>query len=102
MRPRQALVPVISSFQSSNSLKLNGRDWSDLLIGGANDPSVGKIRSDKVDSTDLAARLAAVDKRIADSEEFAKKLQTVITEAAGKIEAQKQKSHSYADKWIKI
>ena len=38
MRPRQALVPIVSSFQSLNSLKLNGRDWSDLLVGGVNDP----------------------------------------------------------------
>ncbi len=49
MRPRQAIVPVISAILARNSDKLNGHDWSDLLVGGSNDPSNAKIRVDKVD-----------------------------------------------------
>jgi hypothetical protein len=48
MRPRQAIVPVINAFHSNNSDKLLGHDWSDLLEGGASDPSSAKIRGDKV------------------------------------------------------
>jgi microcystin-dependent protein len=47
MRPRQAIVPVISAILARNSDKLNGADWSDLLVSG-NDPSKSKIRRDKV------------------------------------------------------
>jgi hypothetical protein len=48
MRPRQTIVPVISAFHSNNADKLAGHDWSDLLVGGATDPSSAKIRGDKV------------------------------------------------------
>ena len=48
MRPRQAIVPVINAFHSNNADKLAGHDWSDLLEGGATDPSSAKIRGDKI------------------------------------------------------
>ncbi len=49
MRPRQAIVPVISAISARNSDKLNGRDWSDLLVGGSNDPAASKIRADRIE-----------------------------------------------------
>jgi microcystin-dependent protein len=49
MRPRQALVPIVSSQISKNALTLKGRSWSDLLTTG-DDPSANgaKIRRDKL------------------------------------------------------
>ena len=49
MRPRQAIVPVISAMSARNSDKLDGHDWSDLLVGGSNDPSTAKVRADRID-----------------------------------------------------
>jgi microcystin-dependent protein len=48
MRPRQAIVPVPFAVSASNADKLNGHDWSDLLVGASNDPSTAKIRADHI------------------------------------------------------
>ena len=49
MRPRQAIVPVMMAITSHNAEKLNGHDWSDLLVEASGDPSSAKIRMDKVE-----------------------------------------------------
>ena len=48
MRPRQAIVPVIFAMSAHDSEELNGHNWADLLVGG-NDPSVSKIRREKLE-----------------------------------------------------
>lgn len=64
MRPRQAIVPVISAISARNSDKLNGHDWSDLLVGGTNDPSSSRIRTDKLDLSSLDAKIETLTKSL--------------------------------------
>src|SRR6266542_4042460 len=46
MRPRQALVPVISASYAKEAAKLNGYDWSVLF--GTNNPSSGTLLDSKI------------------------------------------------------
>ena len=46
MRPRQALVPVVSANYAKNADKLDGYDWSALF--GTNNPAEGTILSSKI------------------------------------------------------
>src|SRR5262249_27857619 len=46
MRPRQALVPVISASYASNADKLRGYDWSVLF--GTNNPAEGTLLDSKI------------------------------------------------------
>lgn len=46
MRPRQAIVPVISARYAQNADKLRGYDWSALF--GTNNPVDGKIQGSKI------------------------------------------------------
>lgn len=56
MRPRQALVPVISAKYAQNSDKLHGYDWSALF--GTNDPTAGTLLDSKIrDGSINAAKL---------------------------------------------
>ncbi len=48
MRPRQAIVPVISASYARNADKLNGHDWSAILEGGSNDPTTTTIAEGKL------------------------------------------------------
>ena len=47
MRPRQALVPVVSAKYAQNANKLNGFDWGALFVSG-NDPVTGKIAGNRI------------------------------------------------------
>jgi hypothetical protein len=84
MRPRQVLVPVIGAYLSRDTEKLNGHDWSDLLVAGANDPSVAKVRGDKVDLAAVEVKLREYDSRIT-------QLKKDLDEARGRITDQKNK-----------
>jgi microcystin-dependent protein len=46
MRPRQAIIPVISASYAKEASKLNGYDWSPLF--GTNNPIDGKISGSKI------------------------------------------------------
>jgi len=48
MRPRQAVVPVLFARAAGDSETLLGHTWADLLSGGASDPSIGKVRGDRI------------------------------------------------------
>lgn len=48
MRPRQALVPVVSARYASNADKLDGYDWSSIMTGGNTNPSVSTIAEAKL------------------------------------------------------
>ena len=53
MRPRQALVPVISARYAQNSDKLQGYDWSVLF--GTNSPLDGKIQGAQIAARSITA-----------------------------------------------
>ena len=57
MVPRQMIIP---SFQSKNSEKLAGRDWSSILVSG-NDPTTGQIQASKIETDGLTAMEIAAD-----------------------------------------
>lgn len=48
MVPRSLIIPAFHAKKAENSTKLAGFDWSSILTGGANDPSNGTIRGDKL------------------------------------------------------
>ncbi len=57
MVPRSLIMPAFHAKKaeiSSNSVKLNGFDWSSLLTGGINDPSTGTLRGDKLASASVS------------------------------------------------
>jgi hypothetical protein len=53
LRPRQALVPVISASYAKNAGKLNGYDWSALF--GTNNPVDGSLLPSKIASNSITA-----------------------------------------------
>lgn len=53
MRPRQALVPVISARYAQNADKLQGYDWSALF--GSNNPVDGKIQGIRIAPNSISA-----------------------------------------------
>ena len=57
MRPRQALVPVISARYAHNADKLQGYDWSVLF--GTNSPVDGKIQGAQIAPNSITARQVA-------------------------------------------
>ncbi len=52
MRPRQALVPIVSASYSKNAGKLNGYEWSVLF--GTNNPATGVVLSSKIATNSIA------------------------------------------------
>jgi hypothetical protein len=64
MRPRQAIIPVPAAIWANDSQKLAGHDWSDLLSGGSNDPSTGKVRLEKVDVSGLQVKIDSLTSSI--------------------------------------
>jgi len=60
MRPRQALVPALSAVLAGDSVGLNGHGWNAILISGE-DPSNSKIRADRIDTSALEERIAALE-----------------------------------------
>jgi hypothetical protein len=53
MRPRQALVPVISARYAQNASQLNGYDWSVLF--GTNNPASGTLSGSRITSNSITA-----------------------------------------------
>jgi hypothetical protein len=53
LRPRQALVPVVSASYAKNAGKLNGYDWSALF--GTNNPVDGSLLPSKIGSNSITA-----------------------------------------------
>ncbi len=89
MRPRQAIVPVISAISARNSDKLNGHDWSDLLVGGSDDPSSSRIRTDKLDLSSLQAKIETLTQSLEQE-------QASIAALASNLEAVKTKNDTVA------
>ena len=57
MRPRQALVPVLSARYAQNADKLRGYDWSVLF--GTNNPVDGKIQGAQIAPSSITAKQIA-------------------------------------------
>jgi hypothetical protein len=83
MRPRQAVVPALFALRSAEASKLNGHDWSDILVGGSKDPSSAKIRGDKVD---LETRFEDYDSKLSKSQKDLDNAKTTIGEQRAELE----------------
>jgi hypothetical protein len=86
MRPRQAVVPSMFALRSAEASKLNGHDWSDILVGGSKDPSSAKVRGDKVD---LESRFADYDSKLNKSQQDLDRARETISEQKAELETVK-------------
>jgi microcystin-dependent protein len=58
MEPRQILVPSFHAKKAevaTNATKLNGFDWSSILVGGNNNPTTALIRGNRIESSGITA-----------------------------------------------
>jgi microcystin-dependent protein len=58
MVPRQILVPSFHAKKAevaTNATKLNGFDWSSILVGGSNNPTTALIRGNRIESSGITA-----------------------------------------------
>jgi microcystin-dependent protein len=58
MVPRQILVPSFHAKKAevaTNATKLNGFDWSSILVGGNNNPTTALIRGNRIESSGITA-----------------------------------------------